>query len=85
VELPEKIQQVITKHAKVFESLPGLPPHRRYDNAIPLKDGAVPPNLRPYRYPNHQKIVIEDMVKEMLAVGIIQNNVSPYASPILLV
>ncbi|XP_072077891.1 uncharacterized protein [Arachis hypogaea] len=79
------IESVLDFYAKVFQTLPGLPPHGRHDHAIPLSEGALVPNIRPYRYPHHQKSVIEQMVREMLASGIIRTSSSPYASPILLV
>ncbi|XP_016191925.1 uncharacterized protein K02A2.6-like [Arachis ipaensis] len=84
-QVPQVIESVLASHAKVFQTLPGLPPHRCHDHAIPLIEGASVPNIRPYRYPHHQKAVIELMVREMLASGIIRPSSSPYASPILLV
>lgn len=41
-------------------------------------------NLKPYRYEGIQKDAIEKMVKEMLASGVIRDNSSPYASPVVL-
>ncbi|XP_020978583.1 uncharacterized protein LOC107642692 isoform X1 [Arachis ipaensis] len=84
-QVPQVIDSVLASHAKVFQTLPGLPPHRCHDHAIPLIEGASVPNIRPYRYPHHQKAVIELMVREMMASGIIRPSFSPYASPILLV
>ena len=62
-----------------------MPPKRLFDHAIPLKPGAVPISLRPYRYNFHQKNELEKQVKEMLSSGIIQASQSPYSSPALLV
>ena len=40
---------------------------------------------RPCRYPFYPKNEIEKIVKELLSVGSIRNNNSPFASPVLLV
>ncbi|XP_057740470.1 uncharacterized protein LOC130957636 [Arachis stenosperma] len=77
-------QVVLTSHAKVFQTLPELPPHYCHDHAIPLREGAAAPNIRPYCYPHHHKSVIEQMVREMLASGIIRPSSSPSTSLILL-
>ena len=48
---PAEILQVLEENQQVFQTLPLLPPHRRYNHAITLKEGANIANLRPYRYP----------------------------------
>lgn len=41
----------ILEYAEVFFEKRGLPPSRSVDHGIPLKTGADPVNVRPYRYP----------------------------------
>ena len=79
------IAWVLEENPAVFQPLPGLPPNRKHDHAIVLKEGTSVPNIRPYYYLYYQKTAIEDMVQEMLQLGIIHPSVSPYASPIILV
>jgi hypothetical protein len=62
--IPLYLQGIIDKHSKVFEDITrGLPPTNNHDHDIHLIPGSVPPNIRPYRYP--QKSEIEHMVEEM--------------------
>lgn len=81
----EGLESILQEYAKLFEEAKELPPPRRCDHAIVIKEGAQIPNIRPYRYPHHQKEAIEGFVRDMLAAGLIRPNVSPYASPLLLV
>lgn len=83
--VPTEIQQVLSNFAHVFDEPSGLPPSRAFDHSIPLMTGALPVNVRPYRYTPTQKDEIELQVKEMLAKGTIQPSSSPFSSPVLLV
>lgn len=82
--LPVGVARIIETHSQVFTSPVGLPPIIETDHSIVLK-GAEPVSVRPYMYPHFQKNEIERLVKEMLLVGIIQPNTSPFSSPVLLV
>lgn len=42
-------------------------------------------NIRPYRYPAMQKMVIEGLIKDILKKRFIQMSCSPFASPLVLV
>ncbi|KAF7828587.1 Retrotransposable element Tf2 [Senna tora] len=61
-----KGEGVLDKFSKVCKPLQGLPPSRSRDHAILVKEGAAPPNIRPYRYPHSQKSEIEKLVKEIV-------------------
>ena len=71
--------------AGIFEEPKTLPPHRRHDHRINLKEGVSLVNVRPYRYAALQKDVIEQTIRDMLEAGVIRPSQSPYSSPIVLV
>jgi hypothetical protein len=82
--IPQDLQRNIDKHSEIFEDiLKGIPPTRNHDHEILLIHGSVPANIRQYRYPYAQKSEIEDMVEEMLEVGIIRP--SSYSSQVVMV
>lgn len=62
-----------------------LPPSRSNEHSIVYKEGTSLISIRLYSYPKIQKEKIEILVKEMLAMGIIQPSYSPYSSPVPLV
>lgn len=62
-----------------------MPPERSCDHAIPLKENATPPMVRPYRVPHNQKSELEKQIKELLEASVIRPSESPYASPAILV
>ena len=83
--VPAELRDDMVNNQQVFQALPDLPPSRRYDHAINLKDGSQIPNLRPYCYPHYRKTAIEELMSEMLGSGIIRPSISPFASPTILV
>ncbi|KAK8943096.1 hypothetical protein KSP39_PZI009423 [Platanthera zijinensis] len=84
-DVPEEIQELLSQIRDVFQEPRGLPPLRFRDHGIQMKEGAAPPNVRPYRYPYIQKAEIKKSVKEMLTTGIIRPSTSAFSSPIILV
>jgi hypothetical protein len=80
-----EIASLLQHFTDVFAEPPGLPPHRSYDHSIHLKDGAVPPILRPYRVPHRQKSEVEKQIQELLSKKLVRASQSAYASPIILV
>eukprot|EP00256_Glycine_max_P042597 XP_006593215.1 uncharacterized protein LOC102668698 [Glycine max] len=83
--IPAWMEGILEEYHEIFQDPSGLPPSRRQDHSIELKNGVEIPNIRPYRYPHYQKNEIEKLVDDMLNSGIIRPSISPYASPIILV
>ncbi|KAH0760050.1 hypothetical protein KY290_023543 [Solanum tuberosum] len=83
--LDAAVQEVINQYVEVFAEPKSLLPMRSLGHAIPLKPGAMPVSLRPYRYNYNQKDELEKQVNEMLTSGVIQPSQSPFSSPALLV
>lgn len=60
---PRALQPLLQKFADVFEESEKLPPKRTCDHKIILREGAKPPNLRPYRVTHYQKDAMEEIIK----------------------
>ncbi|XP_026399137.1 uncharacterized protein LOC113294990 [Papaver somniferum] len=82
---PPSLQPLLDSFKPIFQDPIHLPPTRSHDHHIPLQPLSTPPNQRPYRIPYIQKDVVEKLVQEMLATGVIRPSHSPFSSPILLV
>ncbi|XP_026415231.1 uncharacterized protein LOC113310676 [Papaver somniferum] len=82
---PPSLQPLLDSFKSIFQEPTHLPPTRSHDHHIPLQPLSSPPNQRPYRIPFIQKYVVEKLVQEMLASGVIRPSHSPFSSPILLV
>ncbi|XP_017413041.2 uncharacterized protein LOC108324610 [Vigna angularis] len=78
------LKQILSDFEGVFREPQGLPPERKVDRRIPLKEGTEPISVRPYRYPHLMKTEIERQVEEMLKLGVIRPSNSPYSSPLIL-
>lgn len=83
--VPNFLSSVLKRFGQVFEEPEGLPPSRGKEHAIVLNQGSNPVSVRPFTYPQAQKAEIERQVTAMLKAGIIQESVSPFSSPVLLV
>lgn len=75
----KEFQAILTEFSDLIKEAKELPPSRRCGHAIVNKEGASIPNIRPYRYPRHQKEAIEAFVDDMLAFGLMRPSVSCYA------
>jgi hypothetical protein len=70
----------------VFRPIPlGVPPDRGFEHIIELKEGSKPVITTPYRHPKKYKDEIEKAIKELLNMGHIRPNSSPFASSVVLV
>ena len=83
--VPEPIALLLAEFVDIFFEPQTLSPYRVQDHAIVLHIGSSPVNVRPYRYPHHQKFEIELLVRDILRAWIIQPSVSPFSSRVLLV
>lgn len=80
--IPREIKALVEQFDEIFQEPTTLPPARQgFDHKIPLKDGSVTVNLRPYRYSIIQKDIVDNLVNEMLKQGVIQHSNSLFASP----
>lgn len=52
---PSAYGELLQCYQEVFRQPTQLPPSRNRDHAIVLQPGAVPMNVRPYRYPHFPK------------------------------
>ncbi|CAJ2649147.1 unnamed protein product [Trifolium pratense] len=79
------LQPLLNKFTAIFQDNIQLPPMRSQAHQIKLfpDHGAV--NVRPYRYPHHQKEEIERQIKELLEAGVIRQSMSAFSSPVILV
>ncbi|GJT45564.1 hypothetical protein Tco_0954279 [Tanacetum coccineum] len=84
-QVPEKITEPLYHYSDMFAIPTTLPPKRPFDHRIPLKEGIVPINSRPYIHPPTQKDAIEVMVKELLDTGVIRDSQSPFSSSAIMV
>jgi hypothetical protein len=80
-----EIESLLKEFAGLFEEPQTLPPTMKFNHRILLKAGSQAVNIRPYKSSFIQKGEIEKLIKEMIANGVIQQSVSPFASPVLLV
>lgn len=84
-ETPPQLNDLLNEFEHIFHEPTELPPVCGREHGIILQQGCGPVTVRPYRYPQVHKEIMEKSVKEMLATGVIRRSHSPYSSPVLLV
>lgn len=80
--LPQE-KKLLQQYAEVLMKPKELPPNHSCDHKIPTQSGLNPISVKPYRYPYFQKVEIERLIYEMLAIGIIHHNNNIYFSPVI--
>jgi hypothetical protein len=80
-----ELEGLLSKYEIIFQEPKGLPPRRKKEHMINLKESHEAVNVRPYRYPHHHKNEIEKQVKELLEAGVIRHSTSSFSSPVILV
>lgn len=62
---------VLTRYSDVFKEPDQLPPKRDRDHRIMLEENSKVVNVKPYRYPQFQKVEMESIVKELVQKGLL--------------
>jgi hypothetical protein len=85
--LDQRITELILKYGDaVFrETIPGIRKQGEPVEAIPTPDGAKPPARGLGRYSKQDKEELDKQIKELLAQGLIEPSLSPYAAAALIV
>jgi hypothetical protein len=81
-----EIRELLSQYESVFRSIPpGRPPDRGFERTIELEAGATPVITAPYRHPKIFKDEIVKAIKELIVMGHIRPNTSPFISSVVLV
>lgn len=83
IQLPDKY----AKYSQIFSKMQAdqLPPHRPYDHAIPIIEGATVPFGPVYNLSQTELKALHEYIKENLAKAFIRRSESPAGAPILFV
>ena len=74
------------RYSTVFGDIPpGQPLDRRFEHTIELEQGIQAVITTPYRHPKAYRDETERAIHELLALGHIRPNTSPFASSVVLV
>ena len=65
-DIAPELAILLHTYRAVFDTLVGLPPQRKQNHAIPLKEGSNPIKVKPYRYPYSQKEQIMHFEPQLL-------------------
>jgi hypothetical protein len=79
------LEELLTAFGGLFAEPTRLPPPRARDHNIILKTGALPVDVRSYRYLAAHKVELERQCTAMIEQGIVRRSDSAFSSPVLLV
>ncbi|CAA0831250.1 Uncharacterized mitochondrial protein AtMg00860, partial [Striga hermonthica] len=83
--VPERVS-IVCEYLDVFpDDLPGGPPDRQVEFTIDLIPGAGPVSKAPYRMAPKELQELKAQIQELLKLGFIRPNVSPWGAPVLFV
>lgn len=80
-----EMDKLLEEFEDLFKEPTRLPPSRKFDHAILVKEGYAPAQSKFYRYPHSQKEEIEKERENLLDGGEIQYSCSQFPSPMILV
>lgn len=80
-----EMDKLLEEFEDLFKEPTRLPPSRKFDHAILVKEGYAPAQSKFYRYPHSQKEEIEKERKNLLDGGEIQYSCNQFPSPMILV
>jgi hypothetical protein len=83
-ELRPKVHRLLDEFKSLFDMEDTATTTTTTKHHIRLKD-ATPFRLRPYRYSDVKKKIIQEQVEKMLVSGVIESSTSEYASPVVIV
>ena len=83
--LSPRLQQLVSKHEKVFSPPEAEPPKRSVTHAINLLPDAVPIKRRPYPLPEHKLAAMKTQITDLARNNWIEPSNSPWGAPILFV
>jgi hypothetical protein len=83
-ELRTKVHRLLDEFKSLFDMEDTATTTTTTKHHIRLKD-AMPFRLRPYRYSDVKKKIIQEQVEKMLVSGVIKSSTSEYASPVVIV
>lgn len=82
--MPQEVQELLDAFLGVFAELTSLPPRRMLIMQL-LLPGQKPPVRPPYPLPQAESLVLQNQVDELLAKGLIEPSVNPFAPFVLVV
>ena len=84
-DLSRASRMLLLKYQRIFGKRTGPPPDRGIGHLIPEVPGSKPVFVPPYRLSPLEIVEVEQQIKELLLLGLIEPSCSPYGAPILFV